>query len=86
MGVREPTIGEFEIGLLEIEREDSPFDPETYKVIFEITREGNTWPAAVWIQVGAVPTADLIRVAMSLLHMTLKQLAAQTEAWRIENK
>jgi hypothetical protein len=58
-------------------------DAETYKVVFEITRDGNTWPAAVWIKVGAVPTVDLIRVAMSLLHLTLKQLAAQTEAWRM---
>lgn len=86
MGIDEPKMGDFEIGLLEIEREDSPFDPEAYKVIFEITRDGNTWPAAVWIKVGAVPTVDLIRVAMSLLHLTLKQLAAQTEAWRIETK
>ena len=85
MGIDEPKMGDFEIGLLEIERDsDSPFDPETYKVVFEISRDGRSWNAAVWIEVGSVPTVDLIRTAMSMLHITLQQLATQTEAWRIE--
>lgn len=78
-------MNEYEIELLEIERdEDAPFDPEAYKVVFEVSREGRSWNAAVWIEVGSVPTVDLIRTAMSMLHLTLHQLATQTEAWRIE--
>ncbi len=77
-------MGEFEIGLLEIVREDGlPFEPELYQANFEITQDGNSFTMSVWIEVGSVPTAELIRHAMNLLHLTAAQLAKQTEGWRM---
>ena len=77
-------MGEFEIELDEIERErDTPFDPEAYKVSFTVERDGRAFRIAVWIEVGTVPTTDLIRHAMGEMHGVLKQLAEQTAAWRL---
>ncbi|MGA0595422.1 hypothetical protein [Enterovirga sp. CN4-39] len=77
-------MGEFDIGLLEVVRDDGPpFVPEFYQANFEITQDSNSFTMSVWIEVGSVPTVDLIRHAMNLLHLTAAQLAKQTEGWRM---
>ena len=79
--------GPFEIELDEIEREDpEPFGPEQYRISFRVRRELESFVVPVWIEVGSVPTADLIRVAMHDLNGVLAQLTAETAAWRIEGR
>ena len=74
----------WEIELDEIEREMSdPFDKEQYRVTFRVSRADEGFTVPIWIDVGSVPTVDLIRVAMHVLHEVLVRLAEQTRSWRI---
>lgn len=75
-------MGEFEIELDGVERESvGPFGPDEFKVSFRVTRDGNAFEVAVWIDVGETTTSDLLRLAMHNLHLDLVQLAEQTKAW-----
>lgn len=79
---------DFEITLigvmLDLDQDDEFDDDEVYRASFGIERNGNRFVASVWFPKDACPTVDLVRFAMSRLHLVLAQVARQTEGWAID--
>ncbi|WP_279358194.1 hypothetical protein [Methylobacterium indicum] len=74
---------DFTIELTRVEYEDDdPFGPETYVITFRVEREGRGFDVTVWLLAHSVPTVDLIRAAMGLLHEVVAKLTEQTRAWK----
>ncbi|MFH6783579.1 MULTISPECIES: hypothetical protein [Methylobacterium] len=74
---------DFTIELQRMEFEDDdPFGPETYVITFRVERDGRGFDVNVWLLAHSVPTVDLIRAAMVLLHEVVAKLTEQTRAWK----
>lgn len=65
------------------DNDDDPFGPETYLVSFRVERQGRGFDINVWLLAHSVPTVDLIRAAMVLLHEVVAKLTEQTRAWKV---